>query len=272
MANSRDTLIARLLNPPESARTHMDSKAKIDRLKSFAVAVRTWERTHDSNARSYINENLTWVHREVLEAGCLRTLTISPPPAIGGMIMRNVDPFRWIFTPAYRDPLTPYVFDMIDQTIGVLKNPPPAQPQSASTVNVDLGIQQGYAFIAMPIDPSNADLEDVLDAVKEAAQRCGVNAERVDEPHSNDRITDRILESIRKAEFVIVDLTGARPNVFYEAGYAQGLGKTPIYIARDGTKLEFDLKDYPIIFFRSLKALKDSLEERIRGLRAKRAA
>jgi nucleoside 2-deoxyribosyltransferase len=127
-------------------------------------------------------------------------------------------------------------------------------------------VQKGYAFIAMPIDSGDPQLEDVLDAIKEAAQRCGIHAERVDEPQSNERITDRILESIRKAEYVIVDLTGSRPNVFYEAGYAQGLKKTPIYIARDGTKLEFDLKDYPIIFFRSMKELKDGLERRLRGL------
>lgn len=249
----------------------METEEKIERLRNFVAAVKEWERGHGANARSFINENLNWVHREVLEAGCLRTMTISPPPAIGGMIMRNVDPFRSIFTPVYGDSLTPYVFDMIDQTIGVLKNPPPEQPRSIERVSIDAGIQQGYAFIAMPIDPSNAELEDVLDAIKEAAQRCGVNAERVDEPYSNERITDRILESIRKAEFVIVDLTRSRPNVFYEAGYAQGVGKTPIYIAHEGTKLEFDLKDYPIIFFRNLKTLKDSLEARLRGLRASRA-
>jgi len=250
----------------------MDVEDKIERLRKFVAAVKAWERTHADDARSYINENLTWVHREVLEAGCLRTMTISPPPAIGGMIMRNVDPFKSIFTPVYGDSLNPYVFDMIDQTIGTLRNPSPQPARATERVSVDVCIEQGYAFIAMPIDPTNAELEDVLDSIKEAAQRCGINAERVDEPHSNDRITDRILESIRKAEFVIVDLTGSRPNVFYEAGYAQGIGKTPIYIAREGTKLEFDLKDYPIIFFRSLKSLKDSLEARLRGLRASRTA
>ena len=126
-----------------------------------------------------------------------------------------------------------------------------------------------YAFIAMPIDPDNKDLEDVLDSIKEACRRCGVNAERVDEPPSNERITDRILESIRRAEFVIVDLTNSKPNVFYEAGYAQGQGKTPIYVARAGTPLEFDLKDYPIIFFKNMKQLKDGLEHRLRGLRVR---
>lgn len=250
----------------------MDTPEKIERLREFAAAVREWERSRSTQARTYINENLNWVHREVLEAGCLRTLTISPPPAIGGMIMRNVDPFRSIFTPAYGDPLTPYVFDMLDQTIGVLRDPPPQRDLSSSKISVEAGIQQGYAFVAMPIDPSNPELEDVLDAIREAALRCGINAERVDEPHSNERITDRILESIKKAEFVIVDLTGSRPNVFYEAGYAQGLQKIPIYIAKEGTKLEFDLKDYPIIFYRSLKALKDALEARLRGLRAPKAS
>jgi hypothetical protein len=250
----------------------MNTPDKIKRLREFDAAVREWERSHSTQARTYINENLNWVHREVLEAGCLRTLTISPPPAFGGMVMHNVDPFRSIFTPAYGDPLTPYVFDMLDQTIGVLRDPPPQRDLNSSKISVEAGIQQGYAFVAMPIDPSSPELEDVLDAIKEAALRCGITAERVDEPHSNERITDRILESIKKAEFVIVDLTGSRPNVFYEAGYAQGLQKTPIYIAKEGTKLEFDLKDYPIIFYRSLKALKDALEARLRGLRAPKAA
>jgi len=65
---------------------------------------------------------------------------------------------------------------------------------------------------------------------------------------------------------VIVDLTHARPNVFFEAGYSHGLGKLPIYIARIGTTPEFDVKDYPIIFFSNLKTLKDQLEARIRGI------
>jgi nucleoside 2-deoxyribosyltransferase len=131
---------------------------------------------------------------------------------------------------------------------------------------IELNIERNYAFIAMAIDPQNSDLEDVLDAIKEGASRCGIQAERVDEAQSNERISDRILESIEKAEYMIVDLTNSRPNVFYEAGYAQGIGKIPVYIAKDGTKLEFDLKDYPVIFFKNMKQLKDRLESRLRAL------
>ncbi|CAH2905000.1 MAG: hypothetical protein PPHEMADM_5896 [uncultured Paraburkholderia sp.] len=118
----------------------------------------------------------------------------------------------------------------------------------------------------MAIDKADPTLVDVLDSIKEGAGRCGLNAERVDEVEANDRITDRILESIRKAEYVIVDVTHPRPNVFYEAGYAHGIGKLPIYIAKAGTQLQFDLKDYPTIFFANMKELKDGLEKRLRAL------
>ena len=131
---------------------------------------------------------------------------------------------------------------------------------------MELSGDSSYAFIAMPMDPENHELIDVLDAIKETAKKCGIHAERIDEPQSNERITDRILESIHRAGHIIVDLTYYRPNVFFEAGYAHGLGKIPIYIARQGSKLEFDLKDYPVLFFKNLRELKESIEKRLKGL------
>lgn len=244
----------------------MEFEDKIDKLDNYKSKLLIWQKSHDAEIRSIINQYTAWVRREVIEAGCLKTLTIGPPPAIGGLVMRNVDPFTAMFDPPYGANLIRVVVDMVEQTIGILRigigKPQSGQPQ----IQVDFNFQKGYAFIAMPIETADPQFVDVLDSIKEAAKRCGVHAERVDEPQSNERITDRILESIKKAEYVIVDLTGSRPNVFYEAGYAQGLGKIPVYIAREGTKLEFDLKDYPIIFFRNMKELKDGLEKRLRGL------
>lgn len=245
----------------------MDIEEKISRLDAFKALLADWHSNRQASTRSLINQERMWVRREVIEAGCFHTLTISPPPAIGGLIMRNADAFDMIFDPPYLMSMIPTVVDMIDQTIGALRTSSvDASPADNARIELDADVQKGYAFIAMPIDPADPMNEDVLDAIKDAAKRCGIHAERVDEPQSNERITDRILESIRKAEYVIADLTGSRPNVFYEAGYAQGLRKTPIYIARAGTRLEFDLKDYPIIFFHGMKELKDGLEKRLRGL------
>lgn len=243
---------------------------RIAGLEKFRDLLDAWDTKHDAATRRQINETMAWARREVIEAGCFGTLTIAPPPAIGGLVMRNVDPFELIFNPPYLTSMIPTVRDMIDRTIGALKAGP-IEPRERPSVAVDSDVKKGYVFVAMPIVPGDVALDDVLDGVKEAAKRCGLNAERVDEAQSNERITDRILESIRKAEYVICDLTGSRPNVFYEAGYAQGLGKIPIYIAREGTKLEFDLKDYPVIFFKGMKELKDALEKRLRSLAERKA-
>lgn len=244
----------------------MDTSEKIARLEEFRGYLDQWWEGGTPELRRMINQKKAWVRRELIEANCMKTFTIGPPPAVGGLIMRNVDPFDVIFDPPYGMSVIPTLRDMIDHAIGVLEAGPIDTEASAPRVEVDPDVRKGYAFIAMPIVPGDPAVEDVLDAIKEAARRCGIHAERVDEPQSNDRITDRILESIRKAEYVIADLTDSRPNVFYEAGYAQGLRKTPIYIARQGTKLEFDLKDYPVIFFKGMKELKDNLEKRLRGL------
>jgi hypothetical protein len=146
--------------------------------------------------------------------------------------------------------------------------PTPAVPNVVSTkADAPNELRRDYAFIVMPIDKDDHQLVDVLDTIKAAASTCGVTAERVDEVESNDRITDRILDSIRKAEFVIVDLTKDRPNVFFEAGFAHGLGKTPIYVARAGTSPQFDIKDFPIIFFQNMKELREGITRRLTGLR-----
>lgn len=148
----------------------------------------------------------------------------------------------------------------------LLKSATPGTPRGGQ----HLHFEPGYAFIAMPMDPDDHAIVDVLDALKEAALRCDIRDERIDEPESNERITDRIFDSIQRAEHVIVDLTNSRPNVFFEAGYAHALRKIPIYVARQGTKLEFDLKDYPVLFFKNLKELKDAVERRINGLQENR--
>jgi nucleoside 2-deoxyribosyltransferase len=110
----------------------------------------------------------------------------------------------------------------------------------------------------------------VIDAIKDGAQKCGVSAERIDEDASNEPITKRMLESIDQAAFVIVDLSHPRPNVYYEAGYAQGLGKTPVYLARKGTAIPFDLKDYPVIMYPNMRELKNNLADRLAAIRSGR--
>jgi hypothetical protein len=246
---------------------------KIERLARFRDVLLQHHRTGDPRSRSWLNQDAEWVRSEVIKAKCSRTVTISPPPIIGGLVYSNIDPFDYMFEAPYGKSLVPSLCDMIDKTIGFLGDPVESDPTPDPTPDPtrtdflsNKSVEIGYAFIAMAIDKDDHQLVDVLEAIKDSAAKCGIKAERVDEVETNERITDRILESIIKAEFVIVDLTKERPNVFWEAGFAHGLGKIPIYLARQGTTFHFDLKDYPIIEFRNMKELKEKLTKRLIAL------
>jgi hypothetical protein len=126
--------------------------------------------------------------------------------------------------------------------------------------------RDNFAFIAMAMDGTSPELDDILDTIKAGASECGVLAERVDENETNERITDRILVAIEEAEYVIVDLSHERPNVYYEAGFAQGLGKIPIYTVREGTPVHFDLINYPVLRYKNMRSLREAISTRIARL------
>lgn len=73
----------------------------------------------------------------------------------------------------------------------------------------------------------------------------GYTAVRLDrEPAHGDRIDARILVEIRRSRAVLADATGVRPNVLYEAGFADGLGKPVVWTVHkdDVGKLPFDTR------------------------------
>jgi hypothetical protein len=69
-------------------------------------------------------------------------------------------------------------------------------------------------------------------AIVPVLRELGVKPVRVDRINHNERIDSKILSLISQSDFGIADLTFARPSVYYEAGYIEGLAKNVIYIAR----------------------------------------
>lgn len=205
----------------------------------------------------------------LLRLGCMYTVTLAPPSAVGGLGVSGANPFDFLFHEMYGYDIRNSVVDTIDQALGAVRMGRLEQvPRNASVKSVQ--VQEHYAFIAMAMDPADRALEDVLHTIKRAAADLGISAERIDDQNHNSRITDRIMESIQRAQFVICDLTYSKPNVFFEAGYAHGLSKVPIYIARKGTKLEFDIKDYPVIFFETYRELEENLKGRLNSIATKK--
>lgn len=119
------------------------------------------------------------------------------------------------------------------------------------------------AFIMMSISATDPTLEDALSAIKRATAQHGIEAVRVDEIEHSKKITDVILEKLRGSRFLVCDISTERPNVYYELGFAHGIGKEVILTAREGTTLHFDIKDYNVIFYKNYSELEFRVAKRI---------
>ena len=67
-----------------------------------------------------------------------------------------------------------------------------------------------------------------------------------------------IFKEIRHSSYLIVDLTGLRPNCFMELGFSLGLGKTVFLTAMSGTHLPFDTNQIPCYFWNPDKLTSDT--------------
>jgi len=119
-----------------------------------------------------------------------------------------------------------------------------------------------FVFVLMPFD---RDFDDVYQmGIKPACEKIGAYAERVDEQDFFGSIIQRVYNQISKADVIVSDMTGRKPNVFYETGYAHALDKQVILLTQKAEDIPFDLKDYPhIVYGGRLVDLVPKLEQKV---------
>jgi hypothetical protein len=122
------------------------------------------------------------------------------------------------------------------------------------------------AFIIMWMDAAHPELEDVCNAVKEVCNSFGIHAMRADDVEHQDKITEVVLKHITESEFLIADLTGERPNVYYEVGFAHAINKHPILFRRQDTRLHFDLSVHNVPEYKNVTELKNLLRRRFEAI------
>ena len=104
------------------------------------------------------------------------------------------------------------------------------------------------AFVAMWDSPSMR--KAYKKAIKPALKEMGYKPILIAEKEHNDRIEKEIIEEIKTSKFAIADLThgdeGARANVYYEAGFAQGCEKEVVFTCRKDIfgKIHFDVDHF----------------------------
>lgn len=126
-------------------------------------------------------------------------------------------------------------------------------------------------FVAMWLDES---MDKVYEqGIKPGIEAAGYEAFRIDQDKTVDKIDDAIMAGIRGCRFLVADFThgddGVRGSVYFEAGFARGLGIEVISTCRKDCveRLHFDTRQYYHIAWEKdkLDKLHNEIADRIRA-------
>lgn len=111
-------------------------------------------------------------------------------------------------------------------------------------------------FVAMWFDETMDDV--YYNAIAPAVDSAGYKPLRVDFTEHNEMIDDEIISQIRRSKFIIADLTNHNNGVYFEAGFAKGLGLDVVWTCNEES---FKKRHFDIIQYNCIKWQKDNLED-----------
>ena len=118
-------------------------------------------------------------------------------------------------------------------------------------------------FVAMSFDDSIRDAW--TNGFDPAIRTAGFIPIRIDTKDYVGGISDEIISEIRRSSFVVADYTGQRNGVYFEAGFALGMGITVIPTCRadEVNQLHFDIRHLNTLLWTTPADLADKLSKRI---------
>jgi len=164
-----------------------------------------------------------------------------------------------------------YILDIMNE-LGYIENPYEDYSSRLTykgwqySISLKDKINSNQAFVAMWFDDSVSDLW--TDGIEPALNDLGYTPVRIDKVEHNEKICDKIIAEIKRSGLLIADFTGQRPGVYFEAGYAMGLGIPVIWTCNkeDVDKLHFDTRQYNHIIWEKPSDLCNKLKNRINAI------
>jgi len=127
--------------------------------------------------------------------------------------------------------------------------------------------EAGLVFVVMPF--SGSEMDEAYSAVKDECSKLQLKARRVDENTGSGFVIREVTELIERAEFILCDLTNERPNVYYELGYAHGVGNEAmdiLLVAKEGTALHFDIAPLRVQYYSSIEHLRTVVSSSLKAM------
>ena len=122
-------------------------------------------------------------------------------------------------------------------------------------------------FVAMWFGEQMSDA--FVHGIEPAIRSTGYRAIRIDKKEHNNKIDDEIIAEIRRSRFLVADFTcepkNVRGGVYYEAGFAQGIGIPVIWTCKNTSidDLHFDTRQYSHLVWKTPEDLFVQLKNRI---------
>jgi hypothetical protein len=124
------------------------------------------------------------------------------------------------------------------------------------------------AFVAMWFDDEMNSLWK--EGIRPAVYDAGYDPVRIDAVEHSNKIDDEIIARIRASKFVVADFTGQRGGVYFESGFAMGLGKRVIWCVRadDLKGVHFDNRQFNFLLWNDdqLSSFREALGSRIKAI------
>jgi hypothetical protein len=160
-----------------------------------------------------------------------------------------------------------------DQTDGLLRLGPRGYARMEELRSVAANTDQGFVAMWFGEAVSDAYTKGIEPALADA----GYRAMRIDRKEHNNKIDDEILAEIRRSRFMVADFTCGladtgngpvaipRGGVYYEAGFAQGLGIPVIWCVRVDQvgHVHFDTRQFNHVTWTTPEDLRERLSARI---------
>ncbi|HYJ85290.1 MAG TPA: response regulator [Pyrinomonadaceae bacterium] len=120
---------------------------------------------------------------------------------------------------------------------------------------------------ALVLMPFAEEFDEVYSTVKEVFEHLGYRCERMDDIQYVGNVMTMLYEKLEESEFIIADITGNNPNVFYEIGYADALSKIVIILKHESSTAPFDVHVRRSLIYEDTAQLKEALTTMVKALK-----
>ena len=138
-------------------------------------------------------------------------------------------------------------------------------PNTTSLLQKSFSNLKNQVFVIMKFGSKQLD-SAYEGVVKPLFEEYGIDVLRVDEIQDSGKISDQILNNIAESKYIFSELSGERPNCYYETGFSHALGKEIILCIHKNDKIHFDLAGHRFILWETEAELRRNLKKRLKTI------